>query len=123
MDVTQYADGKIAEMKRISENPPKTDWTGLGVVLEGTKEGDSCFETDSEESLWEDAAMMIAATLSRDIRQAVFDELGYTCSAGVSINKTLSKLCSGLNKPNNQTILHSTAIDSFMYTLPFQKIR
>lgn len=32
-------------------------------------------------------------------------ETGLRCSAGIACNKLLAKLCSGLHKPNDQTIL------------------
>ena len=43
---------------------------------------------------------------------------GYRCSAGISRNKTLAKLASGLHKPDNQTILPPAAVDGFLARLP-----
>jgi len=39
------------------------------------------------------------------MRKAVWDELGYRASAGISHNKTLAKLASAMNKPNAQTVV------------------
>ena len=37
-----------------------------------------------------------------DIRKAIYDELGFTCSAGISVNKMAAKFIAGLKKPNAQ---------------------
>ncbi|RUP52118.1 LOW QUALITY PROTEIN: hypothetical protein BC936DRAFT_141014 [Jimgerdemannia flammicorona] len=72
---------------------------------------------------WDDVQLAMAAEIAREIRKAVFDELGYTCSAGVTHNKALAKICSGLNKPNKQTIMRNCAVIDFMRNMPFTKIR
>ncbi|KAL3899752.1 MAG: hypothetical protein SGCHY_001819 [Lobulomycetales sp.] len=53
----------------------------------------------------EDLKIYLAASFCVKIRKAVFDRLQYTCSAGVAPNKTLAKIASGMNKPNNQTVI------------------
>lgn len=58
-----------------------------------------CVRTVGERLLVAGAAVMM------DMRQAVYDELGYTCSAGIAPCKLLSKLASGMNKPNKQTLV------------------
>lgn len=49
--------------------------------------------------------LLIGASIVTEIRQAVRDKTGYTCSAGIAHNKILAKFTAGLNKPNKQTIL------------------
>jgi len=49
--------------------------------------------------------MAIASQLIQKTRQEIFNSYQYTCSAGISYNKLLAKLASGLNKPNQQTIV------------------
>ena len=44
-------------------------------------------------------------------------------AAGVAHTKLLAKLCSGLNKPNMQTVLPSTSVASLLYDLPLSKLR
>lgn len=70
-----------------------------------------------------DLQLCYAARLSHHIRQTLHATLGYTSTTGISPSKTLSKLCSSLNKPNNQTILRQSQISSFMSSLPVTKIR
>ncbi|KAF8666698.1 DNA polymerase [Rhizoctonia solani] len=41
---------------------------------------------------WHDVALSIAAELMRDIRQVIFEKLGYTLSAGIARNKMLAKI-------------------------------
>ena len=56
-------------------------------------------EDTFEEQFWGEMQMLKAAEICNEVRQAVKDELGYTCSAGISSNKLLAKLGSGMNKP------------------------
>ena len=52
-------------------------------------------------------------------RAAVTRELGFTCSAGVAANKMLAKLCGGLHKPNQQTVLPARAVHALLDSLFF----
>ena len=51
------------------------------------------------------ARLLVGAVIARQLREKIFSEHRLTVSAGISYNKLLSKLCGGLNKPNNQTVL------------------
>jgi len=62
---------------------------------------------------------MIAARL----REAVAQQLQFTCSAGVGPNKVLAKICSGLNKPNKQTVVVPRAVEGLMSELPLGKVK
>ncbi|RKP09521.1 hypothetical protein THASP1DRAFT_14138, partial [Thamnocephalis sphaerospora] len=72
---------------------------------------------------WPDFFLNIAAEISAEIRHAVFDQLGYTCSTGIAHNKTLAKLGSGLNKPNQQTVVRECAVARLLRDYPVRKIR
>lgn len=63
---------------------------------------------------WDDVCLLVGSMYMRDIRKAVFSRLGYTCSAGISRNKILSKLGSSRHKPARQTIIRSSVIESFL---------
>uniref|UniRef100_A0A2C9JKM7 DNA polymerase eta n=1 Tax=Biomphalaria glabrata TaxID=6526 RepID=A0A2C9JKM7_BIOGL len=67
--------------------------------------------------------LAVAASLVEEMRAAVFKETGFTCSAGISHNKMLSKLSCGRNKPNKQTVLPHSAVPTLFSVLPLQKIR
>lgn len=47
-----------------------------------------------------------------------------TCSAGISCNKMLAKICTDMNKPNGQTYLkpEREEIMNFISNLPVRKI-
>ncbi|CCO30498.1 DNA polymerase eta subunit [Rhizoctonia solani AG-1 IB] len=72
---------------------------------------------------WHDVALSIAAELMRDIRQATFEKLGYTLSAGIARNKMLAKLSASYRKPMAQSVLRNAAIPGYLGPMPFQKIR
>ncbi len=55
--------------------------------------------------------------------EAVFQELGYTCSAGLSHNRKFAKLISSDNKPNGQTILPTRGLNHLLSTVSFRKLQ
>lgn len=63
---------------------------------------------------WDDVCLLIGSKIVKDLRQSVLDELGYTCSVGLSRNKALSKLGSGILKPATQNIIRSAVIPMFL---------
>ncbi|CAH0476242.1 unnamed protein product [Peronospora belbahrii] len=65
----------------------------------------------------------VLQVISREIRQAVYSKLGYTCSSGIAGNKLLAKLASPLNKPNGQVVVASRFVATLMKNLPMRKVR
>ena len=63
-----------------------------------------------------------ATWIAQEIRQAIFDELHLTASAGVAPLKFLAKIASDQNKPNGQFVLRPDEVDEFVATLPLRKI-
>lgn len=63
-----------------------------------------------------------ATWIAREIRQAIFDELQLTASAGIAPLKFLAKIASDLNKPNGQFVLTPEQVDEFVLKLPLKKI-
>ena len=59
-----------------------------------------------------------ATLIARDIKQRIVDELRLTASAGVSYNKFLAKIASGLNKPDGLTVLRPENGLAFIHALP-----
>ena len=68
----------------------------------------------------EDAILAAGALVCADLRQNVKEKTGFTLSAGISRNKMLSKLVSGKNKPNKQTVLPSHAVANLLRDLPLR---
>jgi DNA polymerase-4 len=58
-----------------------------------------------------------AADTAEHIRNRVFNEVGLTCSAGVSYNKFLAKVASDINKPNGLTIISREQAPEFLASL------
>lgn len=82
------------------------------IVLEGPLESGSEF----------DVRLATGAGIACRIRGALLEELGFTASAGISFNKVLAKIGSGLNKPNQMTVIPIRAVGALMASLPLRKI-
>ena len=63
----------------------------------------------------------IATEIAKAIKIEVFETTNLTCSAGVSINKFIAKIASGMNKPNGLTVIKPNRIDQFVAELPIEK--
>lgn len=72
---------------------------------------------------WDDVALGIGAEIVQGLRQAIWAEMGLTCSAGIAHNKTLAKLAAGLNKPNRQTVVPGIVVEDVLAPLPIRSIR
>ena len=74
---------------------------------------------------WTPAERLLAAgaAVALRMRRAVWDECGFTCSAGIAHSKILAKLGSGLHKPNQQTILPTRAASALLRSLPLSRMR
>ena len=60
--------------------------------------------------------------LAKNIKLAVFEATGLTCSIGITPNKLLSKICSDLDKPDGITIIGMSDIADKIWPLPVRKI-
>lgn len=63
-----------------------------------------------------------ATLIAKAIRQAIFDELKLTASAGVASNKLTAKIASDINKPNGQCVVTPDQTLEFMSALPVSKL-
>jgi len=63
-----------------------------------------------------------ATLIALEIRQAIFQELNLTASAGIAPIKFLAKIASDLNKPNGQYVITPEQVADFLQTLPLAKI-
>ena len=62
-----------------------------------------------------------ATLIATMIREQIFDTLGLTASAGVSINKFVAKVASDYNKPNGQKTVPPEEVLPFMEQLDIRK--
>lgn len=62
-----------------------------------------------------------AIEIAKQIKQTIKDELQLTASAGVSINKFVAKIASGMNKPDGLTFIGPSSVAAFMEKLPVEK--
>lgn len=61
--------------------------------------------------------LKIASQIASEMRNKIYDELGFTTCAGIAHNKLLAKLICPLNKPNDQTTIFPEHGASFMSSL------
>ncbi|TDE03994.1 DNA polymerase IV [Flavobacterium sandaracinum] len=62
-----------------------------------------------------------ATLLAQEIRKRIFDEVGLTASAGISVNKFVAKIASDYNKPNGQKTVNPEEVVSFLEELAIRK--
>ncbi|KAF7719623.1 Uncharacterized protein PECH_003486 [Penicillium ucsense] len=80
-------------------------------------------EREEDDPDWDDIVMLVGSEIVRTVRQAVWDVLHYTCSAGLARNKMLAKLGSACNKPDKQTVVRNRAVQHFLGGYRFTQIR
>ncbi|CAB9511592.1 DNA polymerase eta [Seminavis robusta] len=61
--------------------------------------------------------------LAQFIRQSVYRELGFTLSAGISVNKMVAKLAASYGKPNGQAVVVPDQILTMMASTKLSKVR
>lgn len=62
-----------------------------------------------------------ATLIAQEIRKRIFDDLGLTASAGISINKFVAKIASDYNKPNGQKTVNPEEVLEFLEKLDVRK--
>lgn len=62
-----------------------------------------------------------ASLIAQEIRDRIFNEVGLTASAGISINKFIAKVASDYNKPNGQKTVNPEEVLSFLEHLDIRK--
>jgi len=66
-------------------------------------------------------AIPSATAIAREMKQAIEQATQLTASAGVSINKFLAKVASGMNKPDGLIIILPDEAEAFVESLPIEK--
>ena len=62
-----------------------------------------------------------ASLIAKEIRERIFNEIGLTASAGISINKFIAKVASDYNKPNGQKTVNPEEVHKFLEDLDIRK--
>jgi DNA polymerase-4 len=62
-----------------------------------------------------------ASLIAEEIRARIFNEVGLTASAGISINKFIAKVASDYNKPNGQKTVNPEDVFAFLEALDIRK--
>lgn len=62
-----------------------------------------------------------ASLIAEEIRARIFNEVGLTASAGISINKFIAKVASDYNKPNGQKTVNPEEVLQFLEDLDIRK--
>ncbi len=62
-----------------------------------------------------------ATLIAQEIRQRIFEEVGLTASAGISVNKFVAKVASDYNKPNGQKTVNPDEVEAFLEALDVKK--
>lgn len=62
-----------------------------------------------------------ATLIAQEIRKRIFEEVGITASAGISVNKFVAKIASDYNKPNGQKTVNPDEVEVFLEKLDIKK--
>ncbi|HEX8562298.1 MAG TPA: DNA polymerase IV [Flavobacterium sp.] len=62
-----------------------------------------------------------ASLIAQEIRRRIYEEVGLTASAGISVNKFVAKVASDYNKPNGQKTVTPDEVITFLEELPVKK--
>lgn len=62
-----------------------------------------------------------ATLIAKEIRERIFNDIGLTASAGISINKFIAKVASDYNKPNGQKTVNPEDVIPFLEQLDIRK--
>lgn len=64
----------------------------------------------------------MGSVLAAEIRQAILEEVGLTCCAGIAHSKLLAKLVGGCHEPNMQTTLFPEYAGKFVSSLQAREL-
>ncbi|CAG9802305.1 unnamed protein product [Chironomus riparius] len=132
MDITENVAERVKQMREKKftltaqhlHNTYIVGYDNIGKFIQEVSMAVDKSETCDDES-YESSKLrlLIGASIVSDIRRAVKEQTGYTCSAGISHNKILAKLICGMNKPNKQTVIPIDSTKILFETLEVHKIK
>jgi len=145
LDITEQTKKRLAEIDKLY--PKRSDfvkyiYSNAPSILAGDNESEAerskkdlrdGYKNDTTHNLYTDFSFLldddneddkmiaVGAVIIKEIRNQIL-ELGFTCSAGVSHNKMLSKICSAMHKPNQQTLCFRSSVEKIMSSLPISRV-
>ncbi|KAH3851921.1 hypothetical protein DPMN_094408, partial [Dreissena polymorpha] len=127
IDLTVEVETRLAALggaKVTEASLPNTHVAGHDREKDGKTLSDWLETTFNEATLeMHDRRLAVGAVIAEEMRQAVYEDTGFRCSAGIAHNKMLAKLACGFHKPNKQTILPHSQVPQLFKSLPIRKIR
>jgi DNA polymerase eta len=126
LDLTEEANKRLAASGGMPDLPVRSHQ----VHLYGTSGEDN--DNDNLETWWSreaqdwgpgERSIAAGAAIVAELREKVENILGYTCSAGIAPTRLLAKLCSGLHKPSQQTVVPASSVSALLSPLPLNKVR
>ncbi|CAN4112658.1 unnamed protein product [Withania somnifera] len=127
LDLTIAAEAMLADnppeyLETMSEEVAKSHILGLEEVGSNAREKVRHWLARSDAS-HRDKLLACGALIVAELRLHVLEETEFTCSAGIAHNKMLAKLASGMNKPDQQTVVPFSSISKLLGTLPIKKMK
>lgn len=122
LDISALVEDKMKTLTRVEAHDlPNTFVVGCGEdrepgLTEWLKESYDRGHSDN-------IRLAVGGMIVEAMRQAVWEQTQFRCSAGVAHNKMLSKLSCGLHKPNQQTVLPHDKIEILFANLKLTKLR
>ncbi|CBZ26810.1 putative DNA polymerase eta [Leishmania mexicana MHOM/GT/2001/U1103] len=92
-----------------------------GAELEGSR----AFCVGADDAAYAERCLLLCAAsrVVHRLRQRIYAELHYDCSAGIAHNRVLAKCISATHKPNQQTLLLPDRSASALFELPLSGVR
>lgn len=123
LDLTEEAHRRLAANGGVPPVPPRPQQVHIYGSNGESIEAERWWSRVDE--AWGPGERLLAAgaAVVAELRANVESKLGYTCSAGIAHSRLLAKLCSGLHKPAQQTVVPAASVAALLDPLPLSKLR
>ena len=123
LDLTEEAQRRVAAAGGVLPLPHRPQQVHIYSSCGEDQPAEEWFHRPAHEWAAGERLLSAGAAIVADLRAAVEEKLKYTCSAGIAHSRLLAKLCSGLHKPAQQTIVPAGSVESLLAPLPLGKLR
>ena len=124
LDLTEEANKRLATSGGMPSLPVRSHQVHLySTDGEDVVNAETWWSRDPQD--WGPGERLIAegAAIVAELRENVDVGLGYTCSAGIAPTRLLAKLCSGLHKPSQQTVVPASSVPALLSPVSLNKLR